>query len=82
MMEVIVEYPTKEEDIKRFKEKVAYFKAVFLYHSVNKLNVSETVKNEIFKCLLDKMDDNERMIWFFYKLVARLNIRILFLYLV
>ena len=61
-MEVIVEYPTKEEDIKRFKEKVAYFKAVLLYHSVDKLEVSENVKNEIFKCLLDKMDDNERMI--------------------
>ena len=31
-------------------------------NSVDKLQVSDNVKNEIFKCLLDKMEDSDRMI--------------------
>lgn len=61
-MEVIVKYPTDKDEIKKFEEKVAYFKAFLLYNSVDKLQVSDNVKNEIFKCLLDKMEESDRMI--------------------
>ena len=61
-MEVIVKYPTDKDEIKIFEEKVGYFKAFLLYNSVDKLQVSDNVKNEIFKCLLDKMEDSDRMI--------------------
>ena len=62
MMKVIVKYLTDKNEIKKFEEKVAYFKIFLLYNSGDKLQVSNNVKNQIFKCLLDKMEDNDRMI--------------------
>lgn len=56
-MQVFVNYPTTEENIKIFLDNLATFKAELLLKSIENLNVSDKTKDEVLEKVLEILGD-------------------------
>ncbi len=57
-MQVFVNYPTTEENIKIFLDNLATFKAELLLKSIENLNVSDKTKDEVLEKVLEILGDS------------------------
>lgn len=57
-MQVFVNYPTTEENIKIFLDNLATFKAELLLKSIENLNVSDKTKEEVLEKVLEILGDS------------------------
>ena len=57
-MQVFVNYPTTEENIKIFLDNLATFKAELLLKSIANLNVSDKTKDEVLEKVLEILGDS------------------------
>ena len=59
-MQVFVNYPTTEENIKIFLDNLATFKAELLLKSIENLNVSDKTKDEVLEKVLEILGDSPK----------------------
>lgn len=57
-MQVFVNYPTTEENIKIFLDNLATFKAELLLKSIENLNISDKTKDEVLEKVLEILGDS------------------------
>ena len=51
-MNIIVNYPTEKDAIESLSERVAEFKAILVFESIKRLNITEEGKRKVTKELL------------------------------
>lgn len=59
-MQVFINYPTTDEEIKQLSDNLATFKAKLLLKSIENLNVEDKVKDEVLEKVLEILNSRPK----------------------